>query len=135
MTNTLSPQKIVEEFLAALSDFDLDAAAERVHEDCVYQNVPFHREAGKEKVMAVLKIMMKRLEVFDVEMLHIAANGNVVLTERIDTLGGRFFKADINLMGVFVIKDGKIIEWRDYFDWSSSGGRFLKGIFGKLFAS
>lgn len=126
--------KIVEEFLAALSAFEIDNAAELIHEDCIYKNVPFHKEEGKEKVVRVLKVMMKRLEVFDVEMIHIAANGNVVLTERIDTLGGNFFKADIHLMGAFVIEDGKIIEWRDYFDWSSSGGRFLKGVFGKIFS-
>jgi len=129
-----NPKKIVEEFLAALSDFELEDAALLLHENCAYQNVPFHKEQGKEKVLRVLKAMMKHLEIFDVEMIHIAVNGNVVMTERIDTLGGKFFKSDIHLMGTFVIEDGKIIEWRDYFDWSSSGGRFLKGIFGKIFS-
>ncbi len=126
--------KIVEEFLGALSDFEFEDAAVLVHENCVYKNVPFHTEEGKERVVGVLRTMMKRMTLFDVKMIHIAANGNVVLTERIDSLGGKFFKADINLMGAFVVEEGKIIEWRDYFDWSSSGGRFLKGIFGKVFS-
>lgn len=135
MNTKSSPQKIVEDFLAALSAFEMDQAADMLHENCVYQNVPFHHEEGKKKVIGVLKTMMKRLNIFEVQMLHIAVNDNVVLTERIDTLGGKLFQADIDLMGVFVIEDGKIIEWRDYFDWSSSGGRFLKGMFGKLLSS
>lgn len=53
-----------------------------------------------------------------VDMLAIAAQGDSVLTERIDHL----LKADgstaisLRVMGILDIADGKIVNWRDYFD-------------------
>ncbi|MNL80422.1 Epoxide hydrolase EphG [compost metagenome] len=47
----------------------------------------------------------------------IAAAGEVVLTERVDDFitedGGRI---SIPLMGSFRVRNGEIVEWRDYFD-------------------
>lgn len=57
-----------------------------------------------------------------VETLHIAAYGNVVLTERVD----RLLAADGSEIGAFSIAgvfelddDGKLIRWRDYTDPSA----------------
>ncbi|MHC2365173.1 limonene-1,2-epoxide hydrolase family protein [Rhizobium leguminosarum] len=53
-----------------------------------------------------------------IDMLAIAADGNRVLTERID----RFERADgseigrVTLMGIFELKGDKIVASRDYFD-------------------
>ena len=126
---------IVEEFICALEALDFEAIEAFLHDDCVYKNVPFHTANGKDHVLRDLQAMMKRVNFFDVEMLSIAENGDTVLTERIDTLGGKFFKAEIELMGIFVIRDGLIVEWRDYFDWSTAGCRFLKGMLSKVFSS
>ena len=38
-----------------------------------------------------------------------------------------------NPAGAFVAKNGKITEWRDYFDWSSTSGRFVQKSFLSLF--
>jgi limonene-1,2-epoxide hydrolase len=50
----------------------------------------------------------------DWELLHLAANGEHVLTERIDriTKGGK--PIALPLMGIFRVSDGLIREWRDY---------------------
>lgn len=53
-----------------------------------------------------------------IDMLSIAADGNRVLTERVD----RFERADgaeigrVTLMGIFEVEGDKIVAWRDYFD-------------------
>ncbi len=125
MTN--KAQSTVEQFLDYLEDLNLDAAMELVSQDCVYRNMPFHTARGKERIARDLKAMMARVTEFDVEMLHIASDGETVLTERIDTISAGKVSAGIELMGVFVVRDGLITEWRDYFDWSSTGGRFIKG--------
>ena len=49
--------------------------------------------------------------------MHLAADGPVVLTERLD----RFTwptgdVAELPVMGTFEVHDGKITQWRDYFD-------------------
>lgn len=126
---------VVEAFFAACSAFNFDAALDMIADDCVYKNVPFHTAKGKARVTRDLSSMAKAMNQFDVEMINIAVNGNVVLTERIDTIGGRVFKMAIPLMGVFVVNNGKISQWRDYFDWSSTFGKMAGSLFTKPFKS
>ena len=132
-TPSKDAQTVVEEFFAACSAFDFDAALDMIDDSCIYKNVPFHTAKGKDRVVRDLSSMAKAMNQFDVEMVNIATNGNVVLTERIDTIGGRLFKMDIPLMGVFVVQNGKISEWRDYFDWSSIFGKMAGSLFTKPF--
>ncbi|MFZ5601784.1 MAG: limonene-1,2-epoxide hydrolase family protein [Pseudomonadota bacterium] len=120
---------VVEEFLQASSELDMDAALALIADDCVYQNVPFHTARGKRNVAKALQGMGKAMTEFKVDMINIASNGDVVMTERVDTLGGKFFRAELPVMGVFVVKNGKITEWRDYFDWSLSFGKFIGSVF------
>lgn len=121
-------QAVVEEFFAAASAFDFDRALDLIDDDCVYQNVPFHTARGKRNISKALRSMEKAMTVFKVENIHIAANDKVVFTERVDTLGGKYFSLEIPLMGVFVVENGKITEWRDYFDWSLTIGRTIKSL-------
>ncbi|HVL00313.1 MAG TPA: limonene-1,2-epoxide hydrolase family protein, partial [Dongiaceae bacterium] len=93
----------------------------------------FHTARGKRNVVKAFQAMGKAVTEFKVDMLNIATNGNVVLTERVDTLGGKYFRAELPIMGVFVVKDGKITEWRDYFDWSLSFGKFVGSLFSSPF--
>ena len=132
--NAITPQQVVEQFFKACEELDFDTAFTFIAQNCVYKNMPFHTAQGKERVQRDLTAMGKLLTQFDVEMVNIAVNGNVVLTERIDTLAGRFFKADLALMGVLVVEDGKITQWRDYFDWSASSGIFAKSMLRKIFS-
>ena len=53
----------------------------------------------------------------DWEVLNIAENGNVVLTERIDNFvlsDGKHLSVPV--MGTMELQDGRISAWRDYFD-------------------
>src|SRR4051794_36415179 len=52
----------------------------------------------------------------DFRVINIAANGPVVMTERVDVfrLPGKSF--ELQVMGTFEVSDGKIHAWRDYFD-------------------
>jgi len=36
-------------------------------------------------------------------------------------------KADLPVMGVFVLRDGRIAEWRDYFDLQTIMGQMPQG--------
>jgi limonene-1,2-epoxide hydrolase len=128
----VTEQSVVEAFLERLEALELDEALDLISEDCVYKNMPFHKANGKERIERDLRAMLARVNSFEVEMINIASEGGVVLTERIDTIGTGSVAADIELMGVFVVKDGLITEWRDYFDWTSTGGRFVKSAFSRL---
>lgn len=134
-TQLTDPKAVVEQFIECCQNLDFDGGFSLISDDCVYRNMPFHTARGKKRIVRDLTALGKLLNEFQVEMTHIAVNDNVVLTERIDTLAGKFFRADLKLMGVFVVEDGKITEWRDYFDWTASTGLFIKSMFAKLIPS
>jgi limonene-1,2-epoxide hydrolase len=105
---------IVRDFCAAWDRMDWDAVTAALSDDIFYHNIPMAPVEG----IAAFKAFLTGFAVSaaEFEIHHIAANGNVVMTERTD----RFLIADkrvvIRVMGVFVIEGGKISHWRDYFD-------------------
>ena len=56
------------------------------------------------------------IEGIEFRVINIAANGPVVMTERVDVfrLPGKSF--ELQVMGTFEVRAGKINAWRDYFD-------------------
>ncbi len=86
----------------------------------VWENVGLSMTTGVDEAMAFLAASEEAAGIthFDLDMLCIVADGNRVLTERVDrllTVNGETV-ATIRLMGIFEIADGKIVAWRDYFD-------------------
>jgi limonene-1,2-epoxide hydrolase len=49
-------------------------------------------------------------------VINIAANGPVVMTERVDVFKLPHKSFELRVMGTFEVSDGKINAWRDYFD-------------------
>jgi limonene-1,2-epoxide hydrolase len=50
------------------------------------------------------------------EIRHIMADGEVVMTERVDHFLVGDNRVSVPCMGVFELRDGKISAWRDYWD-------------------
>jgi limonene-1,2-epoxide hydrolase len=48
--------------------------------------------------------------------IHIASNGRVVFTERLDSFVTKGLRIEHHLMAVFEVEDGLITAWREYFD-------------------
>jgi limonene-1,2-epoxide hydrolase len=86
----------------------------------VYENVGMSITTGADEASAVFAGFSSSLGMATmwVENLHVAASGDVVLTERIDHVRDASGKTlmSIRVMGAFEVKDGKIVAWRDYFD-------------------
>jgi limonene-1,2-epoxide hydrolase len=118
-----TPVEIVTQFLQASSGNGerMEAAVRAAFtSDTVWENVGIATTVGPDQAIAYAHQAEQMLGYasIDIETLHIAGAGNAVLTERIDRLlaaDGREV-ASIRLMGVFEVKDGRIIRWRDYFD-------------------
>ena len=123
-----SPIELVRSFCAAWSD-DLGAAelAAFFTEDAVYQNIPLAPVTGKaaiaDNIASVLRPGPPGIESIDFRVINIAANGPVVLTERVDVfkLPGKSF--ELQVMGTFEVNEGKISAWRDYFDMNQFTSR------------
>lgn len=109
--------EVVERFLTTLEALDVDGAVALCADDVVYQNVPLPPARGRRAVEKQLRAMAKAGTGFDVEMRNIAANGPIVLTERVDILRRGSFAMEFWVCGTFEVRGGKIVLWRDYFNW------------------
>ncbi|HEY3140945.1 MAG TPA: limonene-1,2-epoxide hydrolase family protein [Acidimicrobiales bacterium] len=110
------PIETVERFCKAWPELDLDKISAFFSEDAVYHNIPLAPVTGRDAIKATIASFTTGVDRIEFEILHAAANGNVVLTERVD----RFFSLDrtieLPVMGTFEVTDGSITAWRDYFD-------------------
>ncbi len=124
---------MVVDFLRALAGYDLDTALGLVTDDLTYINVSLPTVHGRERLEAIARPVLRpgRLG-FQVHLNHVAADSDVVLTDRVDELNFRRFAARFWVYGRFVVRDGQISVWRDSFDWldvTIGGVRGLAGLF------
>ncbi|MFF0817402.1 limonene-1,2-epoxide hydrolase family protein [Rhodococcus sp. NPDC003318] len=106
---------IVESFLASLARGHADATVAMLTDDIVWTNVGFPTLRGKARVARSIRALDSPRFGFDVIVHNIAADGDVVLTERTDLLRIGAVSLEFWVCGTFEIRDGRIAVWRDYF--------------------
>ncbi|MEV6896179.1 limonene-1,2-epoxide hydrolase family protein [Amycolatopsis sp. NPDC051372] len=121
------PKAVVTAFLQALEDMDVERALNHVAVDITYQNVPLPPARGLAAVEKQLRMLTRFGTGFEARTHHIAADGNVVLTERTDVLRRGSFAAEFWVCGTFEVENGRIVLWRDYFDWTTVLAAGAKG--------
>ena len=109
---------VVVGFCAAWERRSVEDVLAYMAPDIVYENVPLPAMRGVEAAARFVTPILKNTTRIDFEVLSLAvsASGEKVLTERIDRLHFSTGVVEIPLMGIFVVRDGKISEWRDYTD-------------------
>jgi limonene-1,2-epoxide hydrolase len=122
------PKETVAAFLAALERLDVDAAMAFAAKDISYQNVPLRPARGYNAVEKQLKTLFGRCTGFEARISHLAADGPIVLTERVDVLKFRAWEAEFWVCGTFEVRDGRIVLWRDYFDWATFLAASARGL-------
>lgn len=113
--------QVVREFCQAVAARDAAALARFFTEDAIYHNMPMAPNVGREAVLADLAGQFARFAHYEYQVLNLVADGDTVLTERIDLVGDGIANAPVPVMGTFELRDGKIAHWRDYFDRAQSG--------------
>jgi limonene-1,2-epoxide hydrolase len=110
------PIELVREFCAAWEKGDYDALLEYFTDDAVYHNIPVDPVVGKDAIKATMALFTTNVKRIEFQTNHIAAAGNVVMTERVDVFTLPDKTISLPVMGTFEVRDGKIAAWRDYFD-------------------
>lgn len=127
-TRMESPIEVVRSFCAAWSR-NIGAAelAAFFTDDAVYHNIPLEPVTGREAIAKNIASFIRPgapgIESIQFRVINIAANGPVVMTERVDVfkLPDRSF--ELQVMGTFEVRGGKIGAWRDYFDMNQFTSR------------
>jgi limonene-1,2-epoxide hydrolase len=109
-------EQVVRDFCAAWSRRDVDELLGFFTDDAVYHNMPMEPAQGHEAIRGVFQFFVPTSEEINFEIKHIAAVGDVVLTERVDSFRMNGRDVAVPVAGAFEIRDGKIAAWRDYFD-------------------
>ena len=113
---TRTPTQIVTDFCAAWARLDLDELMGFFQPDAIYHNIPIDPVMGVDAIRATVTMFTTGVERIEFHLRNIAADGNVVLTERLDVFVQPNATIELPVMGAFEIRDGLIAAWRDYFD-------------------
>ncbi|WP_151802754.1 limonene-1,2-epoxide hydrolase family protein [Acinetobacter guillouiae] len=123
-------EEIIERFLNALVEQDHVTISELLHPDILYTNVSLPTFKGGKKVASLIKLGLSRTRQLKIKNHQVVAKGNVILTERTDILNIGPFHVGFWVCGTFKVENGKIILWRDYFDWLNVSKGLIRGFFG-----
>ena len=111
---------IIDDFIASWGAMDVERIMTFFAPDAVYTNMPIDPpNRGHAEIRATIGGflgMASRVEFVVHHQAEDAARGIVrnERTDRFEMAPGRW--AEIRVMGVFEMREGKILAWRDYFD-------------------
>jgi limonene-1,2-epoxide hydrolase len=114
--------QIVAFFARWGESFDAVCASfqELLAEDCIWDQRPIPRLTGPRQAVRFLKVCRNTLglDTIDVEILHIATQGDVVHVERIDRLrrADGSVIASAPVAGVLQFSGDRVVHWREYYD-------------------
>jgi limonene-1,2-epoxide hydrolase len=111
-----TPIDLVRRFCAAWADLDVDALMAYFTDDATYHNIPIAPVTGRDAIKATIQGFTTGTERIEFRIRSIAADGPVVLTERVDVFVLPGVTIELPVMGTFEVRDGRIAAWRDYFD-------------------
>ncbi len=102
-------------------------SARRSATNAVYHNIPLAPVIGREAIGNTIASFIRPgapgIESIEFRVINIAANGPVVMTERVDVFRLPNKSFEMQVMGIFEVTHGKINAWRDYFDMNQFTSR------------
>ena len=121
------PVNIVQEFCDLMVKRDPEALRPFFADNAIYQNCGMPASIGVDAILANLTAQFGMFpDAYEYVMKNIAADGNTVLTERLDMISTPTGVQGVPVMGTFVLEGGKIIRWHDYWD-GSLPAKMMKG--------
>jgi limonene-1,2-epoxide hydrolase len=122
------PAATVQAFFAAMEDRAFDQALALADDRIVWRNTSLPTVRGK-LAHRLVRGMDRDWMGFRADFHHVAATGNVVLTERTDYLRVGPLEVDFWVCGTFELQDGRIVLWHDHFSWGNVLGGVVRGLF------
>lgn len=105
---------VVREFLSLLENGRAAEAVEMLTDDAQWRNTGLPTLRGR-RVRRILLDLERRNIRFRADMHHLAADGDVVLTDRTDFLRVGRWEASFWVCGTFRVRDGKVELWDDHY--------------------
>ena len=122
------PIDVVRSFMKAMESLDYDRIPEFIAPDCEYVNSPLgpapsHGPKGVREVLEpFFAPVIRNGFIIRTEVV----NGDVVCLERLDRHELSKGWVELPVTGIFRVRDSKIAEWRDYFDFPTIANGFAE---------
>jgi len=123
----MTPESVVRDLLDHLAAGEADQAIDLLDVDVVWRNTFLPTFRGPQ-VAKALRDMVARGIGFEVVFHHVAADGDVVLTDRTDVLSYGRWRSEFWVRGTFEVRDGKVTVWDDAFSWVDAIGSGVAGL-------
>lgn len=124
--------EVVTTFLLALEDQDIDRAVSLLADDVQWINVSLPTVRGRRAVEKIFRLAQKVGGGFRVHLHSTVAEGNVVFNQRTDAITLGRFEQRFWVIGRFEVRDGKIVIWRDAFDYGDYLWGFVRALAGVI---
>jgi len=109
--------QLVREFCDLMAKRDAEALRPFFADGAVYQNVGMPATTGVDDIIENLAGQFAMFpDSYEYQVVNLAVDGDVVLTERRDLIRTPSGIQGVPVMGTFVLRDGKIVRWTDYWD-------------------
>jgi len=104
--------------LAAWSEGDFEAVANLFAEDAIFHCVMRQPLVGRDAIYKHLQTLQsgKPGNKVDIHVKHMGLVDGLVFAERLDKVLINGKRGEIPAVGIFEVKDGKVMQWREYFD-------------------
>jgi limonene-1,2-epoxide hydrolase len=118
---------VVKEFCELMASRDAAALRPYLADDAVYQNTGMPATTGAEAIVDNVAGQFGAFpDSYEYRLINLASDGDVVLTERLDMIRTPQGVQGVPVMGTFVVRDGKISRWTDYWD-TALPGKMMSG--------
>ncbi|MEZ0339319.1 limonene-1,2-epoxide hydrolase family protein [Mycobacterium sp. pV006] len=112
----MNAEEVVRAELTAWGRNDVDEVMSHFADDATFYIGPDYPQLqGRDAIHALMKAFFRRGQCVDLEIHHLAVDGDVVLMERHDHWIVEGTQKSWPVMGAYEVRDGKITAWREYF--------------------
>ena len=124
----MDAKQVVQEFCDLMVTRDAEALRPYLADAVVYQNAGMPATSGIEAVLANVAGQFAMFpDCYEYRTINVVAGEEVVMNERLDMIKGPDGKVHgLPVMGAFVVRDGRITRWTDYWD-SGLIGKMMSG--------
>jgi len=114
----MAAKDVVQQFCDLMVERDAEALRPLLADDVVYQNTGMEAASGIEAVLGNVAGQFAMFpDSYEYRTMNLVGEGDVVMNERLDMITGPDGKVHgLPVMGTFVVRDGKIARWTDYWD-------------------
>lgn len=107
---------VVQDMIDAWNARDGDRIADLFTEDGVLHSMMIDPIVGRENIRPRIKFLVDNATYMEIEPRNIAVIGSTVFLERTDNFTFKGHTGSVPVVGVLEIEDGKVKEWREYYD-------------------